>query len=148
MKKNLFDDDARGSLLARIRQVGGDSRARWGKMNAQQMLAHLTESLRMGTGEISPKPRKLPIRYFPLKQLIIYWLPFPKGAPTAPELLPVDERTLDHSKTELARLLEEFGRRRDQTKWPEHPAFGKLTRRGWGVLTYRHFDHHLRQFGA
>ena len=32
--------------------------------------------------------------------------------------------------------------------WPEHPAFGSLTHRAWGVLKYRHADHHLRQFGV
>ena len=32
--------------------------------------------------------------------------------------------------------------------WPDHPAFGALSRRAWGVLIYRHMDHHLRQFGA
>jgi len=33
-------------------------------------------------------------------------------------------------------------------EWPEHPAFGALSRRAWGVLIYRHMDHHLRQFDA
>jgi hypothetical protein len=33
-------------------------------------------------------------------------------------------------------------------KWPEHPAFGKLSPRAWGVLIYKHLDHHLKQFGA
>lgn len=28
------------------------------------------------------------------------------------------------------------------------PAFGRLTRPAWGVLSYRHIDHHLRQFGV
>ena len=31
---------------------------------------------------------------------------------------------------------------------PETPAFGPLSARGWGVLTYRHLDHHLLQFGV
>ena len=29
-----------------------------------------------------------------------------------------------------------------------HPAFGKLSPRAWGVLAWRHTDHHLRQFGV
>ena len=146
--KSMFNDTDRGSMLARIDRVASGAAPRWGKMNAEQMLAHLVESLRMANGEISPRPKKLPIRYFPLKQLIIYWLPFPKGAPTAPELLPKESGTIERGKSELARLMRDFSQRAKQTQWPEHPAFGKLTTQAWGVLTYRHFDHHLRQFGV
>lgn len=148
MKKTLFDGEARGGLLSRVGQVNAESRAHWGKMNAEQMLTHLVESMRMALGEISPKPKNLPIRHPPLRQLIVYWLPWPKGSPTAPELLPSNSRALDESKRELARLVERIGERASATDWPEHPAFGKLSRRGWGVLGWRHMDHHLRQFGV
>jgi hypothetical protein len=146
--KTMFDDALRSDTLSRIGRVSTESRARWGKMNAERMLAHITESLKMALGELSTKSKNLPIRFFPLKQLIIYVVPFPKGAPTAPELLPSDERTVEHSKNELARLLNAFAERRAAKEWPVHPAFGTLTTRAWGVLTYRHLDHHLRQFGV
>ena len=29
-----------------------------------------------------------------------------------------------------------------------HSFFGKMTGAEWGVLQYKHVDHHLRQFGA
>jgi hypothetical protein len=29
-----------------------------------------------------------------------------------------------------------------------HPAFGPLTPAQWGALSFRHLDHHLRQFGV
>ena len=146
--KTMFDDAARGDILARIDRVTVDSRPRWGKMNVEMMLAHIHESMRMACGEVVTKPKHMPIRYFPLKQLIVYVLPFPKGAPTAPELLPSDARTIEHSKTELARVLRAFAERASATEWPEHPAFGRMTKRAWGVLCYRHLDHHLRQFGV
>jgi len=144
----LFDDAARAEILGRIINVTADSKARWGKFNAERMLVHICESMKMPVGELTPKPRKLPLRYFPIKQLVIYILPFPKGAPTAPELLPGDVRTIDHNKSELVRLLEKFAARRDSDVWPDHPAFGKMNRNLWGTLAYRHLDHHLRQFGA
>lgn len=146
--KTMFDDALRGDIISRIDRVSTDARPLWGKLNAEKMLAHLSESLKMAVGEITPKSKNLPIRYFPLKQLIVYLVPFPKGAPTAPELLPSDSRTVEHSKNEIARLLGALAERRSATSWPEHPAFGHLTTRAWGVLTYRHFDHHLRQFGV
>jgi len=146
--KTMFDDSARSEILSRINSVQTGAKPQWGKMNAERMLSHITESMKMAMGELETKSKKLPIRFFPLKQLIIYVAPFPKGAPTAPELLPSDERTLERSKTELARLLSAFAERKGSNKWPEHPAFGRLTTRAWGVLSYKHLDHHLRQFGV
>ena len=146
--RSTFNDADRSSLIARIDRVASGAKPRWGRMNAELMLAHLVESMRMALGEIAPPSKNLPIRFFPLKQLIVYWLPWPKGSPTAAELLPKETGSLDRSKSELARLLRLLAERASHREWPEHPAFGKLTRKGWGVLTYRHCDHHLRQFGV
>ena len=146
--RSMFNDADRSSMLARIDRVSSGAKPHWGTMNAELMLAHLVESMRMAVGEITPRSKRLPLRYFPLKQLIVYWLPFPKGSPTAPELLPRETGTIDRGRSELARLLRLFVERANEAQWPEHPAFGQLTRQAWGVLTYRHFDHHLRQFGV
>jgi hypothetical protein len=67
--------------------------------------------------------------------------------PTAEELLPADRGTVEDNKRELVRLIRTVGESTSRT-WPSHPAFGSLGRRGWGVLTWRHLDHHLRQFGV
>ncbi|HYI09108.1 MAG TPA: DUF1569 domain-containing protein [Thermoanaerobaculia bacterium] len=146
--KTVFDDRVRNELLSRVERLTNTARPMWGKMNAEQMTAHLTESLRMATGEITPKSKNLPMRFAPLRQLVVYWLPWPKGAPTAPELLPADCGTVERNKAEIARLLGEVGGRGSQKQWPQHPAFGNLGRRGWGALIWRHCDHHLRQFGV
>jgi len=67
----------------------------------------------------------------------------------APELLARPPATWQADVAELQALVDRLvARGREATPWPEHPAFGKLSRRAWGVLTYRHIDHHLRQFGA
>lgn len=146
--KTLFDEGLRNAMLARIQSVTPEAKPKWGKMNAEKMLCHLVHSMRMGVGELDVKPRKLPIRYTPLRQLIIYVLPFPKGAPTVPELMPSNPLALEESKRELTRLFRDFGARIRQKEWPDHPAFGAIGRRGWGVLSWRHLDHHLRQFGV
>jgi hypothetical protein len=146
--KSLWNDEDRERMLARIAGVEASAQPRWGRMSADQMLAHLVQSLKMAVGELPTVPKKMPLRYFPLKQLIVYALPFPKGAPTARELLAGDASSTERSKGELRRLFDVFVKRRGERVWPEHPAFGKLTERAWGVLSYRHFDHHLRQFGV
>jgi hypothetical protein len=144
----MWNDADRERMLARIARVEPAAQPRWGRMSADQMLAHLVQSLKMTVGEMPTQSKKLPLRWFPLKQLVVYLLPFPKGAPTATELLAGDATSTERSKAELQRLLDVFSKRRGTASWPEHPAFGNLTERAWGVLSYRHFDHHLRQFGV
>ena len=146
--KSAWQDDTRASLLARIDSVNESMKGLWGRMTPGAMLAHIAQSLRMATGELPCRGKKLPLRYFPLKQLVIYLLPFPKGTPTAPELLENSDASLDASKQELHRLIGVLAARDAKQPWPVHPAFGNLTTRAWGVLIYRHLDHHLRQFGA
>jgi hypothetical protein len=146
--KSFWDADTREAALARIDRLTDSSKPRWGTMTVDRMLSHLAGSMRMALGELACEPKKLPIRFFPLKQLLIYLLPFPKGAPTAPELLAGPERPVDGLKREMHELFGKLAARRDAKEWPVHPAFGPLGARGWGVLTARHFDHHLRQFGV
>jgi hypothetical protein len=147
--KTMFDEALRSDILKRVDRVSSELVPLWGKMNAEQMLTHLIASAQMAVGELQTKSKKLPLRYPPLRQLVVYWLPWPKGSPTAPELLPpANCESVERSKSELARLLSAFAARASEPKWPEHPAFGNLSRKGWGVLAWRHFDHHLRQFGV
>ncbi len=77
------DEATRQYLCHRVALLTTETKARWGKFTAAQMVAHLNDAMRMASGELPVKPKKLPIRYFALKQLILYVLPFPKGAPTA-----------------------------------------------------------------
>ena len=113
------------------------------------MLAHLNDAMRMATGELPVAPKNLPLRYFPLKQLVVYVLPFPKSAPTAPELLArCTGAQFEEEKAEFRKIVDRLASKPATDVWPEHPAFGPMTYRAWGVLKYRHADHHLKQFGV
>lgn len=144
----MWDADARGRLLARLDRVNESSKPLWGKFTADRMLCHLAEAMKMANGELPVAPKKLPLRFFPLKQLAIYAMPFPKGLPTAPELLAAPATSVDDARADICGAIERFARRDANGALPPHPAFGALTSRAWGVLTYRHCDHHLRQFGV
>ena len=146
--KSIWQKESRGELNNRLAALAWDRRAAWGKFTTPKMVCHLADSLKMAMGDLKVAPKRLPIRYPPLKQLIIYVAPFPKGAPTAPELLAREPKAWAHDVEEVQSLLARAGSTRTTDSWPEHPAFGKLSRRAWGVLIYRHMDHHLRQFGA
>lgn len=146
--KSMWESEARDEILARVGKLQPAAPAQWGKMNCSKMLTHVTDGLRMATGELFVAPKNSPLRFTPLKQLIIYWLPFPKGAPTAPELL---ERTPGEWERETAQFkeaLQRFTACSQKSDWPAHPAFGKLSAKDWGVLIYKHIDHHFKQFGV
>jgi len=147
--RTIWEAPRQQEIRERVARLSPENRAAWGRMSAPQMVCHLTDSLKMALGDLPCATKKLPIRYPPLKQFIIYVAPFPKSAPTAPELLARPPATWQADVAELQALVDRLvARGREATPWPEHPAFGKLSRRAWGVLTYRHIDHHLRQFGA
>ncbi|HEV7389824.1 MAG TPA: DUF1569 domain-containing protein [Gemmatimonadaceae bacterium] len=149
MPKTLWNVESRRELLDRLGRVKPDAAPLWGRMNAGQMMAHLVGWMKMANGELKTAPLNRPLRYAPLKQMIIYWLPWPKGVPTAPELLAKEQCDFAGEQAAFRRYMEAYERTPDRTVvWPEHPAFGNLTTNEWGVLGYRHTDHHLRQFGV
>ena len=118
-------------------------------MNASAMMAHINDSLRMALGDLPVKSKNLPLRYKPIRTLFIYYLPMPKGAPTAPELIArCRDANLDEEKKAFAQLIDRCAAVTPATRLAEHPAFGDLSYDEYGALIAKHTDHHLRQFGV
>jgi hypothetical protein len=146
--KSIFNPAVHRELQDRVQRLTPQQQPHWGTMSAAQMVAHLTDSLKMASGELEVAPKNVAIRFSPLKELVLYVLPIPKGLPTAPELI---ARKPDDWTAEIASLREQLNglvERGAEALAPSHPAFGTLSPKQWGVLVYRHMDHHLRQFGV
>lgn len=144
----MWDSSVRSSFAERVQRLTADTKAGWGKFSASGMLAHLNDSYRMCVGELKVPSKNLPLRYTPIKQLVIYVLPFPKGAPTAPALLArCSTAVLEDERTALLSMLDRLGNVTPSDSLQEHPAFGVLTYQDYGVLMARHTEHHFRQFG-
>ena len=147
MQKTLANARVRQELLNRLERLTPATTALWGTMTAPQMLAHLVDWMRMARGEIKVTLHNRPQRYPPLKQLLVYWLPFPKGIMTSPELVGREPLEWNIERAVVHQQLQAFENLDPKTVWPEHPVFGKMTPQAWCVFAYRHMDHHLRQFG-
>ena len=146
---SILNDVDRTAILQRIGSVTSASVPRWGRMDAKAMLTHLKQSALMALGELPVASKsKRAFQVFPIKHLILHLLPFPKGAPTAPELLVPDAASVEAIRSELVSLVERIGAGTREGDGPVHPLFGRLSFREWGVATYKHTDHHLRQFGV
>lgn len=100
----------RAQISSRLASLTPSSTRRWGSMDVVSMLQHLGLSARMTLGELSvPSSNKRAFQMFPLKHLIIYVFPFPKGAPTAPELKPVAAASFEEERAALLELFERIG---------------------------------------
>jgi len=145
----LYDPAERKRMLERAARLRPDGKPLWGRFTCPQMLTHVNDSMRVGTGEVVAKYSPSPLGHFPLQQLAAYWIPWPKNAQTSPELLQrIDHAEFDKEIAALPEIIDAIASREHQKVWPLHPAFGRLSARGWGVVTWRHTDHHFRQFGV
>lgn len=145
--KTIWNDAARKDLLDRFARIKPEQKPRWGKMNAGQMVAHCADPLRAAMGEMSVTEKWTPFRIGLFRYLVIYVLPWPKGAPTAPEFIHAGAEDLNRNRQQLAEALERFAAHRGKP-FRDHAAFGALSEKDWGHLTWRHLDHHLQQFGV
>ncbi len=141
-------------LVSRARTLSPDARPRWGRLNARQMLCHVTDVARLVLGEIPTRPRDpnripraKPFSRFPMKQLFLYVLPWPHGVRGPREAFTTPPRALDEDVKALEGLLLRFRDGEPKEGWPSHPLFGRMSTRDWDRLLYRHTNHHFRQFG-
>lgn len=151
--KTLARARDRIEILERLKKVGPESRRRWGRMSAHQMVCHLGDSFRMVTGE---KPVSDATSL--LQRTIVKWtalhapLRWPSGIPTRPE---IDQavggtRPVEFAAdvAELEALMDLFTARTKSAEWQKHPTFGRMSEADWLRWGYLHMDHHLRQFGV
>jgi hypothetical protein len=145
----LLDEHDRVAILERAGRLRAETPPRWGRMDAAQMLQHCAEALAASLGDIHHQPLGKPLFHTRLvKYLVIRVLPFPKNAPTAPELRVASPAVFDAERTRLAAFVRRYANAADPGVSAEHPLFGILAPQEWGELEYKHLDHHLRQFGV
>jgi len=142
----LWNAEDRTSILDRMTRLSPGATPAWGSLNAPRMLTHVTDAVRMATGELAVAYRGGPLSIWPLNSLIMFYLPWPKGAPTAPELIARSAGDWTAGVEELRAAMDRFSERDMNGTWPAHPVFGTIGGSGWGRLAYRHIDHHLTQF--
>ncbi len=145
---SLRNEAARKDLIRRLLNVHRNIKPKWGSFDAPRMMRHLADGLALSLGELPAKSmNRNAFRRFPLKQLIIYVVPWPHGASAAPELLSSAPGDFDGDRRTLIERMERLAAI-PRAQGPEHPLFGPLTNDGWNFLQAKHITHHLRQFGC
>jgi hypothetical protein len=150
--KNLFEAGRADELKARVAQLGPECERVWGSMTPAQVMAHCSKSLEWALGEKTSPRARLTMRIVGrlVKPLVLKDdKPLRRNSPTSPDLIVHDEPNLEAERTRLCALIDRFasGGPEGCTKHP-HTFFGPLKPTEWAILTYKHLDHHLRQFGV
>ena len=151
--KTLANPQDKQELLKRLSGVRPDSPRGWGKMTAPQMVCHLNDSF---TTKLGGKPVRSRANVF--TRTVLKWgslwapVPWPHGFNTAPEL---DQQIggtppsdFESDRVTLIFLMKQFGEEINGHPSARHPFFGAMATKEWLRWTYRHVDHHLRQFGC
>lgn len=149
---SLWNASDEAAIKRRIENLQPHSPRKWGTMSVDQMMRHLAIAYESGAG-ILTLPREQGIMGLmphlkPVVWLMIHVLPWPKGLPTSESFMVPDKSSFDAAKSQLLEAFNHFMEAGKKRTFGEHPLFGKLNYEDWGVLLYKHTDHHLRQFGV
>lgn len=146
--KNLFDPAVKQEMLTRINALTPQAQRQWGKMNVSQMLAHVQLPIKIAFGTHEPKGSFLLRLIGPLfKSKLWDEKPYKQSLPTDPTFIMTgSEKEFEQEKQVLLDLVSRFSEA--NVVGEKHPIFGKLTKENWSKATWKHLDHHLRQFGV
>ena len=148
-RKMIFNRSEFLEIYERTASIKREARRRWGKMNVVQMLNHLKIATGSGLKLYKLKDESSILSRGIIKFLVLRVLKqLPKNAAAPKGFKSEMNRALDFNteKEEVLNILKKAHSATNET-YP-HPLFGIMTREEWGILIYRHFDHHLRQFGS
>ena len=140
------------SLLGKINK---DSKANWGKMNAQQMLEHVTAFFNVSTEKLK-FPLVTPEEHLPkFKEFLLSDKQFRENtkAPVnviGEEPLPLRYKSFEEAVEKLRQAVDHFETyfKNDPGKKTIHPVFGPLNFDEWVLLHFKHVTHHMRQYGV
>lgn len=147
--KTIFDKATRDELITRIQSLKADTPSQWGKMNVYQTVKHCRLWEQMIIGEY-PNKRMLIGKIFgkiALKKILKDDSPMGKNTPTTPELRAAETTgDFEGERSKWIALLE--GHADYKNRGFVHPFFGEMTDDQIGLMSYKHTDHHLRQFNT
>ena len=146
--KTFFDPSIQRELLERLDRFHTASPRQWGTMDVAQMLAHCTAGMGMPLGDLPVKTSLMVIVGCLMKGITTSETPFRHGVPTAPELTMTGQLELEAERARLKASMARLAAGPGAIRHFKHPFFGTLSAEQWGGLSYKHLDHHFRQFGG
>jgi hypothetical protein len=147
---NIFNQTDFDEIKKRLDKLDANSPRLWGKMQVNEMLEYSCLQLKLALGEMEgiKNEGSFLLRTSFGRWLGLYGPNWKKGTNTPAQMNIVAQHikaaTFNVEKATLLNYLENF---RNKSDFNQHPFFGKLHKKDWGRLVWKHLDHHLRQFG-
>ncbi|MBC7525196.1 MAG: DUF1569 domain-containing protein [Flavobacterium sp.] len=136
--------------MTRLEALEETANRNWGTMSHAQMLAHCQKPLDVANENLVIKRSIVSYLFGSMmkKKLIDKGEDFKKNLPTVKEFKITSELNFEIEKAISKAKIYELGQKREVViKVKTHPFFGKMSQVEWGVLLYKHLDHHFKQFG-
>ena len=126
---------------------------KWGKMNAQQMVEHLTAMFKISSGKlmmplVTPEENLLKFKEFLMSEKEFRENTKAPLQIVPEEPLPLRNESMQDAFQVLERSVQEYFTffNDDAEKKTLHPVFGELNFAEWIQLHHKHVTHHLKQF--
>ena len=107
--KNIFEKSVTNEVIARIENLASDTRPQWGKMNAGQMLAHLSVTYEFVYTNKHDATKAKGFKKFMLKTFVKKFVvgdkPYSKNGRTAPQFLMTDDKVFSDEKARLINFM-------------------------------------------
>ena len=137
-----------------LSDLPADAQGKWGKMNAQQMVEHVTAFFKVSSGKLHFPLVSLAEHLPKLKAFLLSDKEFRENtkAPSSvigEDPLPVRTNNMAEAIAGLQDSINDFVDyfEDDSYKTTLHPVFGELNFSEWVLLHYKHVLHHAKQFG-
>ncbi len=136
-----------------LHNLNREQKGKWGLMNAQQMVEHVTDFFKISTERLS-FPLVTPLEHLPkLREFLWSDKEFKENTKGPISVIPAEPLPLRNATISVAidklekeiKLFFEFFKN-DSEKKTLHPVFGELNFEDWIQLHYKHIIHHAKQF--
>lgn len=144
---SLLNPSEREALLERFRRLSPESKPAWGQLTAPRMICHVSDQLRVALGDLPSKDQSNLVKRTLVRLLVVHtpFEPPPGKIQTAPEMLTTQPTSWEEDCGTFESLVQRLA---ESGGFQPHPAFGPLSKDEWGRLSWKHINHHLRQFGV
>ena len=142
----------RSEYIQALNELEIDTPPKWGKMNVQQMIEHMSDYVRIASGRTPVHVVTPDDRLEKMLQFLESEKPFRENTPN--QLMPDTPPAPKHQtkagavaelQSELDHFFDVFQSDKEQTV--ANPFFGHLNYNRQVQLLHKHATHHLRQFG-
>ncbi len=137
-----------------VTSLQSETNGNWGKMNAQQMVEHVTAFFELSSGQLILPVLTHEDQLPKLRAFLLSDKEFRENTKAPAEVLgdeplPLKNATMEAAVAKLQQSIEAFFNyfAENPHNTTSHPVFGHLHFNEWIQLHYKHVLHHAKQFG-